>query len=151
MRIAIPRTFIRRLSSPPSSIKMSQSSPLRNIGSEEEFTSLLQTTPYVVVDFTADWCPPCKAIAPVFESLAAKYSVPKMLAFAKVNVDNVGTVAAKYNITAMPTFLFFKEAKQVAVNGQAMIRGADASALTSAAEKMGGLAANRAKEGGSTS
>ncbi|RDA84364.1 hypothetical protein CP532_2605 [Ophiocordyceps camponoti-leonardi (nom. inval.)] len=151
MRIAIPRTFIRRLSSLPNPSKMGQSSLLRNITSEEEFTSLLQSTTYVVVDFTADWCGPCKAISPILESLAAKYSVPKTLAFAKVNVDNVGTVAAKYSITAMPTFMFFKEAKQVAVNGQAMIRGADVSALTSAAEKIGGLAASRAKEAGSAS
>ncbi|RCI12040.1 hypothetical protein L249_0530 [Ophiocordyceps polyrhachis-furcata BCC 54312] len=133
MRIAIPRTFVRRLSSLPNSSKMGQNSPLRNISSEEEFTSLLQKTTYVVVDFTAD------SVAPIFESLAAKYSVPNVLAFAKVNVDNVGTVAAKYSITAMPTFLFFKEAKQVAVNGQAMIRGADATALTSAAEKIVGF------------
>ncbi|PFH62936.1 hypothetical protein XA68_10989 [Ophiocordyceps unilateralis] len=151
MRVAIPRTFFRRLSSRPVSASMGQNSHVRNIGSEDEFKSLLQTTTYVVVDFTADWCGPCRAIAPIVESLAAKYSVPKVLAFAKVNVDSVGSVAVRYGITAMPTFMFFKEAKQVAVNGQSMIRGADSRSLTAAAEKLGGLAANRANEGGSKS
>jgi len=67
------------------------------------------------------------------------------LAFAKVNVDNARDIAQKYQISAMPTFMFFKDGKQVAVNGQAMIRGADAKSLTAAAEKLGGLAKTRAE------
>lgn len=69
---------------------------------------MLSTT-YVVVDFYADWCPPCRTIAPVFSKLADDYSVSGQLAFAKVNVDNVKDVAKRYNITAMPTFVFFKD------------------------------------------
>lgn len=116
------------------------------INSPEELQNLLSSTTYVAVDFFADWCPPCKAIAPVWESLATKHSKPGYLAFAKVNVDKVQAVAATYRISAMPTFLFFKEGKQVAVNGQAMIQGADPKALGAAAEKLGGLAAKKAEE-----
>ncbi|SPN98637.1 probable Thioredoxin-like protein [Cephalotrichum gorgonifer] len=116
---------------------------VNHINSAAELQALLSSTTYVVVDFYADWCPPCKSIAPIFESLAAKHAVPGILAFAKVNVDHVQDVAQTYRVTAMPTFLFFKEGTQVAVNGQAMIRGADPRALGAAAEKLSGLAAAR--------
>ncbi|KAK7409310.1 hypothetical protein QQX98_008489 [Neonectria punicea] len=115
------------------------------ISSAAELQSLLDSTTYVAVDFFADWCPPCKAIAPVYETLADKHSVPQTLAFAKVNVDHVQDVARTYRVTAMPTFLFFKDGKQVAVNGQAMIQGADPRTLGAAAEKLGGLAKKRAE------
>lgn len=119
---------------------------VQHINSAEELQTLLASTTYVAVDFFADWCPPCKAIAPVFEQLAAKHSAPRLLAFAKVNVDTVQSVAATYRVTAMPTFMFFKEGTQVAVNGQALIQGADPRALGAAAEKLAALAAKRADE-----
>ncbi|KAJ9161055.1 hypothetical protein NKR19_g2600 [Coniochaeta hoffmannii] len=123
---------------------MASNDKTQHITSSTELNSLLSSTTYVAVDFYADWCPPCKQIAPIYQNLAAKHSIPGVLAFAKVNVDHVQDVAAKYGITAMPTFMFFKEGKQVAVNGQAMIRGADPRSLGAAAEKLGGLARKRA-------
>lgn len=123
---------------------------VHHIASAEELEALLASTTYVVVDFFADWCPPCKAIAPVFTSLAAKHAIPNVLAFAKVNVDHIQAAAVKYRITAMPTFMFFKETKQVAVNGQAMIQGADPRSLGAAAEKLGGLAKKRAEAAASS-
>ncbi|KAK2594311.1 hypothetical protein QQS21_007956 [Conoideocrella luteorostrata] len=119
------------------------------INSEEELQTLLSSTIYVAVDFFADWCPPCKAIAPVFEQLASKHSKPGYLAFAKVNVDKVPSVASTYRVTSMPTFMFFKAANQVAVNGQAMIQGADPRALGAAAEKLSGLAVQKEQEAAS--
>lgn len=116
---------------------------LHHIESVEAFDSLLAANTYVAVDFYADWCPPCKAIAPIYKSLADKHGAENTLAFAKVNVDNVQEIAARYQITAMPTFLFFKEGHRVAVNGKAMIQGADPSSLGAAAEKLGGLAQKR--------
>ncbi|CAN8106545.1 unnamed protein product [Discula destructiva] len=109
-----------------------------------EFASLLAANMYVVTDFYADWCGPCKQIAPMYEQFAKASSVPGYLAFAKVNVDHNREVAAKYGVSAMPTFMFFKNGKQVGVNGQPMIRGADVPSLKSAVEKLGGLA--KAKE-----
>ncbi|QPG95092.1 hypothetical protein C2857_007639 [Epichloe festucae Fl1] len=116
------------------------------INSAEELQTLLASTTYVVVDFFADWCPPCKTIAPIFEQLATKHSKPDHLAFAKVNVDKVQSLASAYRISAMPTFMFFKEGKQVAVNGQATIQGADPKSLGAAAEKLSGLAVKKAEE-----
>lgn len=119
---------------------------LHHISSAAELQTLLETTTYVAVDFYADWCGPCKVIAPVYEKLAAKHSVPGILAFAKVNVDTVQEAASQYRVSAMPTFLFFKEKEQVAVNGQAAIMGANPQALNAAAEKLGGLAQKRLAE-----
>lgn len=119
---------------------------LHHIESSSQLDELLASNTYVAIDFYADWCPPCKAIAPLYQSLAEKHGADKYLAFAKVNVDHVQDVAARYGITAMPTFLFFKDGQQVAVNGQAMIRGADPRSLGAAAEKLGGLAQKRLTE-----
>ncbi|KAH7309507.1 thioredoxin-like protein [Stachybotrys elegans] len=119
---------------------------IHHITSSAELEDLMSSTTYVAVDFFADWCPPCKAIAPIFSSLASAHSVPGVLAFAKVNVDHVRDVSMQYGVSAMPTFLFFKDGRQVAVNGQAMIQGADPRALGAAAEKLGGLAKKRVAE-----
>jgi thioredoxin 1 len=113
---------------------------VHHIASPQEFADLLSSNTYVIADFYADWCGPCKAIAPAYAQLAKSQSVPNWLAFAKVNVDNVQAVAAEYGVSAMPTFMFFKDGKQVAVNGNPLIRGADIRSLTAAAEKMGKLA-----------
>jgi thioredoxin 1 len=117
---------------------------LNHIASAAELDTLMSNNTYVVVDFYADWCGPCKAIAPSYANLSKQHSIPGVLAFAKVNVDNAQDAAARYRVSAMPTFMFFKEGKQVAVNGQAMIQGADPRSLSAAAEKLGGLAKKRA-------
>lgn len=111
-----------------------------HIKSAAELQQLLESTTYVLVDFHAQWCGPCKTIAPVIESFATKHAISNILAFAKVDVDEVPDVAQKYGITAMPTFLFFKETKQVSVNDEPLIRGANLRALNAAVEKLAGLA-----------
>ncbi|POS75311.1 thioredoxin [Diaporthe helianthi] len=100
-----------------------------HVGSSSEWRQILQST-IVVADFYADWCGPCKVIAPTFESLATKFSKPKRITFAKVNVDKQKEIASQYGVRAMPTFMIFK-------NGQAIetIQGAKPPALTAAVEK----------------
>ncbi|KAH8651645.1 thioredoxin-like protein [Tricladium varicosporioides] len=95
-----------------------------------EFDALLSSTTHVVVDFYADWCPPCRAIAPVFSKLADHHSSKGHLAFAKVNVDHVKNIAERYSVSAMPTFVFFRDGvpKGLAVNG---IKGRQSVSLTS--------------------
>lgn len=120
---------------------------VQHVATHAEFQSLLDSTMYVVADFYADWCGPCKQIAPLYEQFAKQSAIPGYLAFAKVNVDNNRQTAAQYGISAMPTFMFFKNGKQVGVNGQALIRGADVQSLRGAVDKLGTLAKTKQAAG----
>jgi thioredoxin 1 len=67
----------------------------------------------VLVDFWAEWCPPCKAIAPLLDELAGSYA--GRLKVVKVNVDENGATPAKYQVRGIPTLLLFKGGQ---LNGQ---------------------------------
>ncbi|CZT44353.1 probable thioredoxin [Rhynchosporium secalis] len=119
-----------------------------SIGSSAEFSKLLGSSTIVIADFYADWCGPCKTIAPTYESLAAKYSKPNKITFTKVNVDNQQEIAQKYGVRAMPTFMIFKSGSTINT-----IRGADVRGLTTAIEaavKMAGTAATSYSSAGRT-
>ena len=60
----------------------------------------------VIVDFFADWCGPCKMIAPVLEKLSEEYENEIM--FCKVNVDENSDIAARFSVQNIPTFISFK-------------------------------------------
>lgn len=63
----------------------------------------------VVVDFWAEWCGPCRMIAPSIEDMSREFSDKAVVA--KCDVDNSPQVAIKYSIRNIPTVLFFKEGK----------------------------------------
>ena len=65
----------------------------------------------VMVDFWADWCGPCKMVAPMVEELAGVYD--GKLKVAKVDVDSSPQTAGSYDIRSIPTLLFFKDGKAV--------------------------------------
>ncbi|MCU0363608.1 MAG: thioredoxin [Bacteroidales bacterium] len=63
----------------------------------------------VIVDFWAEWCGPCRMIAPIIEELSKEYEGKAIVA--KCDVDDSPGVAAKYGIRNIPTVLFFKDGK----------------------------------------
>ncbi|KAL6438724.1 hypothetical protein ACFW04_004607 [Cataglyphis niger] len=65
-------------------------------------------TSLVVIDFFAVWCGPCKMIGPLIEELSKEM---QDVIFLKVDVDECEDIAAEYEITSMPTFIFIKEGK----------------------------------------
>jgi thioredoxin 1 len=70
---------------------------------------VLKSEQPVLVDFWAVWCGPCKAIAPIVDSVAATYA--GKLKVAKVNVDENGATPSRFGIRGIPALLFFKGGK----------------------------------------
>ncbi|TPX16252.1 uncharacterized protein E0L32_003901 [Thyridium curvatum] len=130
------------------------SEKVHKITDAAELDALLASTSRVVVDFYADWCPPCRAIAPVFSQLAEAHAAKGRLAFAKVNVDHVGGAAQRYGVSAMPTFMFFRDGRPAGVAAEGLkgrqsvgvdaegrvdkVRGADRAALEAVVRAMAG-------------
>jgi thioredoxin 1 len=65
----------------------------------------------ILVDFWAEWCGPCRMVAPVLEKLAAEYG--GRVRIGKVNVDDESGLAASYGIQSIPTLLLFKDGRVV--------------------------------------
>ncbi|OQD76619.1 hypothetical protein PENDEC_c004G04783 [Penicillium decumbens] len=99
------------------------------ITTKEDFKSkVTDSQEPILVDFFAEWCGPCKAISPAVEKLSEQHTGIK---FYKVDVDKLGEVAAENEISAMPTFLFFKDGKKIE-----MVRGANPPAINAAVQKL---------------
>ncbi len=81
--------------------------------SDESFEAdVLQSKIPVLVDFYADWCAPCRRLAPVIDELAEEYEGD--LRFVKVNVDDNASLAVQFGVQSIPTLIFFKGGQQVA-------------------------------------
>lgn len=87
------------------------SHPTIEITSENFQAEVLQSTLPVLVDFTADWCPPCKMIAPLVESLAQQYQ--GRLLVGSLDVDVYPDIQQRYGVMGLPTLIVFHKGKAV--------------------------------------
>ena len=79
---------------------------------DADFETAIEKHPGLpVVDFWAEWCGPCRLIAPIVDQLAAEYQGKAKVA--KLDVDSNQRTAMKYNVRSIPTVLFFKNGKLV--------------------------------------
>ena len=89
-----------------------QAAMMPKVTNKDSFsTDVLSESKLVLVDFWAEWCGPCKQIAPRLEEIAEKYS--EKLSVCKVDVDENRDLAVEYNVRSIPSLMVFKDGAQV--------------------------------------
>lgn len=80
---------------------------------QSDFNQFVRTagSKLIVADFMADWCGPCRQMAPKLQAIERSYGT--RCSVLKVNVDECSTLAATYHVRSMPTFVFIKNGKEV--------------------------------------
>ena len=82
-----------------------------SLNSQNFESEVLKSNVPVLVDFSADWCGPCKMMAPLIDELADEYEGEMKIG--KINVDQSPDIAQKYNVMSIPMFAFFKNGEVV--------------------------------------
>ena len=73
---------------------------------QSQFNETITANPFVVVDFWAPWCGPCRAFAPIYDQMADKHTD---IVFAKVNTEQEQALAGAFQIRSIPTLMIFRE------------------------------------------
>jgi thioredoxin 1 len=84
---------------------------LESVNSETFNTKVLNASGPVLVDFWADWCPPCRALAPTLEDLAAE--MEEQLTIVKLDVQSTSDIPRQYDVMNIPTLILFKDGEEV--------------------------------------
>ncbi|ACT15027.1 thioredoxin TrxA [Pectobacterium brasiliense] len=84
-------------------------------------TKVLQAEGAILVDFWAEWCGPCKMIAPILDEIAEEFE--GKLTVTKLNIDENPATAPKYGIRGIPTLLLFKNGEVAATKVGALSKG----------------------------
>ncbi len=99
------------------------SEKIMHVGDSDFDSAVLQSSEPVLVDFWAEWCGPCKMIAPALDELAETYA--GKVRIAKVNVDQHRATAMKYHVRSIPMLLLFKDGQiqdtQIGAVGKAQL------------------------------
>lgn len=82
---------------------------IKAITDDDFANEVLKATTPVLVDFWAEWCGPCKALAPTFEQLAQEYD--GKVKFCKVDVDSNPNSAAQFGVRSIPTLILFQNGR----------------------------------------
>lgn len=93
---------------------------IKNVSADSFDTDVLKSDVPVLVDFWAEWCGPCKAIAPTLDELAAAYE--GKLQIVKMNIDENRATPARFGIRGIPTLMVFKDGQQVATKVGALTK-----------------------------
>lgn len=103
-----------RASSPchPTEEPQMSSNLIKHISDASFEADVLQSTQPVLVDYWAEWCGPCKMIAPILDEMATTYS--GKLQITKMNVDENREIPGKFGIRGIPTLMLFKDGKLAA-------------------------------------
>ncbi|MEM0253931.1 MAG: thioredoxin [Candidatus Bathyarchaeia archaeon] len=75
------------------------------------FNDVIHSNPIVLIDFWAEWCMPCRMLAPVIEEIAREYAGKVLVG--KINVDENPITASKFQIYSIPTLIIFKNGVEV--------------------------------------
>ena len=97
----------------------------------ENFQSSITDNDFVIVDFWAPWCGPCRSFAPTFEAMSEQH--PEIV-FAKVDTEAQTSIAAAFNIRSIPTLMVFRDQIIIYAEAGALSAGALGQVITQAQE-----------------
>lgn len=84
---------------------------VKNFNYETFNKDVIEDKGRVLVDFYADWCAPCKLMAPIVEAIAKSYD--GQISVAKLNIDKAPNIASKYKVMSIPTLIYFENGAKV--------------------------------------